>query len=162
MRITMVKKQLASGAPCEKCAQAEEMLKRRGHWERIDEVIWAVENDPTSPGAQLAARHDVKLAPFFLVQGDAGEERIFTSALRLVRDCFPIEPAPARSTTHDELDLPALANRFATAEPEEILRWALERYGERCSIAFRGAEDIALIDMATRSGLRRIVCTGHA
>ncbi len=153
VRITMVKKKLASGEPCEKCAQAEEMLKRRGHWERIDEVVWAVEGDPTSPGALLGAHHEVKLAPFFVVRGDDGEERIFTSALRMARDCFPSAPATAQQATLQAVDLAALADRYAAAAPEEILRWGLEQYGERCAIAFHGAEDIALIDMAARSGL---------
>ena len=36
-------------------AQAEELLKSRGLWNRIDEVVWADENDPTSPGMQLGA-----------------------------------------------------------------------------------------------------------
>jgi len=153
VQITMVKKQLASGEPCEKCAQAEEMLKRRGHWGRIDEVVFAVEDDPTSPGAILAARHGVELAPFFVVRADDEEERVFTSALRLVRDCFPREPAPVRESTDDAVDPAALAEHFAAAEPDEILRFLLERYGEKCAIEFCGAEDIALIDMATRSGL---------
>ncbi len=157
LRITMVKKQLASGEPCEKCAQAEEMLKRRGHWDRIDEIVWVVENDPTSPGAVLAARHDVKLAPFFIVRGDDDEERIYTSALRLARDCFaqgsPRNSAPAPQSTDVAIDSTAAAEHFAAAEPQEILRWGLEQYGEKCGIAFCGAEDIVLIDMATRSGL---------
>jgi phosphoadenosine phosphosulfate reductase len=37
--------------------------------------------------------------------------------------------------------------------PPEILRWALERYGERCALRFEGAEDVVLIDMAIALGL---------
>jgi phosphoadenosine phosphosulfate reductase len=153
VHVTMVKKRLASGDPCEKCAQAEEMLRRRGLWERIDEVLWAVEGEDDSPGARLAARHGVKLAPFFVVSGDGGAERVFTSALRLVRDCFPQEPHAAGSAPRQAPDLAALARRFAASEPQEILRWGLERYGEACAIAFRGGEDVVLIDMALRTGL---------
>jgi len=153
----MVKKELASGEPCEKCAQAEAMLRRRGQWEHIDEVVWAVERDPSSPGARLAARYGVTLAPFFVVRGDDGEERIFTSALRLARECLPATAKPSRTpilpADAPETDLAALARRYAGAAPEEILRFGLERYGERCGIAFRGAEDVVLIDMATRTGL---------
>ena len=50
MHITMVKKQLANGDPCEKCAQTEEMLRRRGFWDKIDEVVWAIEGQTDSPG----------------------------------------------------------------------------------------------------------------
>jgi phosphoadenylyl-sulfate reductase (thioredoxin) len=151
VHITMVKKQLASGDTCEKCAQAEEMLKRRGHWERIDEVIWAVEGDETSPGAQLAARLGVKLAPFFVVKDDSGVEQTYTSALRLAKDCFPAEEAPAKPALQRE-DLAALAAQLANADPQEIVRWALGRYGEACTIAFQGGDDIVLLDMATKSG----------
>ena len=48
-KITMVKKLLASGEPCAKCAQAQELLERRGLWNQIDEVLWANETDPSPP-----------------------------------------------------------------------------------------------------------------
>jgi len=53
----------------------------------------------------------------------------------------------------------SLAARLAEAEPVEILRVGLERYGERCAIAFSGAEDVVLIDMATRLDLPFSVLT---
>jgi phosphoadenosine phosphosulfate reductase len=158
MRITMVKKQLASGAPCEKCAQTEEMLRRRGLWERVDEVVWAVEGDPDSPGNVLGARHGVQVAPFFVVVDDDGNEQVLTSGLKLVRSYFPDAPRTVdRPAT--ERDVAAEARRLADAEPDEILRFALERWGERCPIAFSGAEEIVLIDMATRLGLPMRVFT---
>ena len=144
----MVKKRLANGDTCEKCAQAEEMLRRRGHWERIDEVVWVLEGEATSPGAELAARLGVKLAPFFVVRDDAGEERTYTSALRLAKDCFSKAQDTPEAASADPV---ALATRYATASPQEIITWALTQYGERCAIAFQGGEDIVLIDMATRS-----------
>jgi phosphoadenosine phosphosulfate reductase len=55
--------------------------------------------------------------------------------------------------------VPGLAARLAGAEPAEILRFGLERYGERCAIAFSGAEDVVLIDMATRLDLPFSVLT---
>jgi len=39
MHVTMVKKRLANGEPCRKCAQAEDLLKNRGLWNRIDDVV---------------------------------------------------------------------------------------------------------------------------
>ena len=81
----MVKKRLANGEPCEKCAQTEEMLKRKGLWQHIDEVLWAIEGEDDSPGAQVAARHGVKLAPFFVIRDESGTETVMTSALRMVR-----------------------------------------------------------------------------
>jgi phosphoadenosine phosphosulfate reductase len=47
----------------------------------------------------------------------------------------------------------AAAVELADAEPIEILRFGLAHYGKRCAIAFSGAEDVALIDMATSLGL---------
>jgi phosphoadenosine phosphosulfate reductase len=153
MHITMVKKRLANGEPCQKCAQTEQMLKTRGHWQSIDEVLWAVEGDDESPGARVAERHGVKLAPFFVVRDADRAETVVTSALRLVREylesAMPVE-IPRQAAA---LDVATAANKLAAAEPIEIVRFALERYGKRCAIAFSGAEDVVLIDMATRLGL---------
>ena len=64
MHVTMIKKTLESGEPCQKCAQAEELLRRRGLWERIDEVVVADVRDPSSTGYRLAAQYGIDLAPF--------------------------------------------------------------------------------------------------
>jgi phosphoadenosine phosphosulfate reductase len=153
MRITMVKKRLASGDPCEKCAQAEEMLRRRSLWQRIDQVVWAVEGDDSSPGALVATRHGVERAPFFVVEQEDGEETVVTSALRLVKEYLGT-PAPNRApATGSPVDVAAAARELEGAEPSQILRFGLERYGERCAIAFSGAEEVVLIDMAARLDL---------
>src|SRR5690606_2001149 len=83
MAITMIKKRLANGEPCRKCAQAEDLLRRRGLWERIDEVVVADEGDPQSPGMRLAAELGVANAPFFVVDGE-GTRRVYTSVLALI------------------------------------------------------------------------------
>ena len=62
MHVTMVKKVNLDGSACKKCDQAEELFKRRGLWEKIDEVVWAKEADPGSPGMRLAERHRIELA----------------------------------------------------------------------------------------------------
>jgi phosphoadenosine phosphosulfate reductase len=149
----MVKKRLANGDRCEKCAQTEEMLRRRGLWDEIGEVIWAIEGDDESPGFLVADQHDVKIAPFFVVRDDAGNETVFKSALALIRKYFPDAPRTKAPSTIGRDELPAVARRLASAEPLEILRFGLERWGERCAIAFSGAEDVVLIDMATRAHL---------
>jgi len=46
MHVTMVKKRLENGEPCRKCAQAEDLLKNRGLWSRIDEIVVADESVP--------------------------------------------------------------------------------------------------------------------
>lgn len=93
MHITMVKKKLQDGSDCRKCAEATERLRSRGLWDRVDEVVWAREGDPTSPGMLLAARLGVDRAPFFVVR-DEGGETVYTSVLRLIQDRFGAETSP--------------------------------------------------------------------
>jgi phosphoadenosine phosphosulfate reductase len=157
VHITLVKKRLANGEPCEKCAQTEEMLKRRGYWDRIDDVVWALEGDPDSPGNLIGARHGIKVAPFFVLRDDDGAETALTSPLKLIRDHFvdpvQVDSSKAGAARPEASDWRAAAKALSHAEPAEILRFALETWGDRCPIAFGGAEEIVLIDMATRLGL---------
>lgn len=158
-KITMVKKLLANGQPCSKCVQAEEMLRSRGVWERIDEVVWAREDDPDSPGARLGTQHRVDLAPFFVIEEPGQPDRVYTSTLKFIKelgaataspDATPAAP-PAFNPTPDELRHSAA--ELAGRAPADIIRFGLERFGAECGIAFSGAEDIVLIDMAARTGL---------
>ena len=87
MHVTMVKKKLRDGTDCRKCAEATEHLRSRGLWDRIDEIVWAHEDDPQSPGMVLGARVGVERAPFFVVRDEQGE-KVYTSVLQLVRERF--------------------------------------------------------------------------
>jgi hypothetical protein len=87
MHVTMVKKKLRDGSDCRKCAEATEHLRSRGLLDRIDEVVWALEDDPSSPGMVLGERLGVERAPFFVVRDERGEH-VYTSVLQLVRDRF--------------------------------------------------------------------------
>jgi phosphoadenosine phosphosulfate reductase len=158
-KITMVKKELLGGEPCRKCAQAQATLEARGLWERIDEVVIAKEGEPESPGMRLGARHGVDLAPFFIIQTDGQEPQVYTSVIKFIK-ALPAEAAAkaaagdAPSRTDDSSESTAgLAERLDRKAPRDILRNALERFGEDCGIAFSGAEDVVLIDMASRMGL---------
>lgn len=86
--ITMVKKILADGSPCRKCAQVESRLVEAGLRDRIDEVIIADERDGSSAGMQLAAKHKVAQAPFFIVRDDQGNETVHTVYFRFIKDVF--------------------------------------------------------------------------
>lgn len=88
MHLTMVKKKMKDGSDCRKCNEATEYLRSRGLWEHVDEVVWAEEENPDSPGMQLGARLGVERAPFFVVRDDGGKH-VYTSVLQLVRDRFP-------------------------------------------------------------------------
>ncbi|HZR81743.1 MAG TPA: hypothetical protein VFD92_11645 [Candidatus Binatia bacterium] len=88
MHVTMVKKRLRDGSECAKCGDATARLRDRGLLDRIDETIWAVEDDPESPGSRLASRLGVDRAPFFVVREDDGRESVYTSVLKLIRERF--------------------------------------------------------------------------
>ncbi len=162
-RVVMVKKRLESGQPCKKCMQAEDMLRRRGLWELIDEVVIADETDESSPGMLLAKKHGVEIAPFFLVIDGEGE-RVVDSAIKVSKEVLNAKKAALGagasaaggdkppSSVVDETAVRQVASSLAQASPIEILKWGLGRLGERLAIAFSGAEDVALIDMAAKSG----------
>jgi 3'-phosphoadenosine 5'-phosphosulfate sulfotransferase (PAPS reductase)/FAD synthetase len=153
MRITMVKKRLASGEPCPKCMQTEDMLRRRGYWDRIDEVVWAIEGEPSAPGWAIALRHDIQVAPFFVVEQD-GEETALTSPLRLIKQHLDDSKRPPATAPGGDpaAGVRAWAVELSEASPQEVIAFGLERWGEACAIAFSGGLDVVLLDMATRLG----------
>jgi phosphoadenosine phosphosulfate reductase len=146
----MVKKRLASGETCRKCLQAEEMLRARGAWSHIDQVVWAIENEPDSAGMRLARRYNIDAAPFFVVDEGNGAEVAYGSVLKLLQERFA--PTPARNGQIEAGDIPALEQELAMRPPAEIVRWALSRFGRDCGLAFSGAEDVVLMAMALESG----------
>ena len=87
MHITMVKKRLADGTECRKCQEATAHLQSRGLWTRIDEIVWAHEDDAASPGMVLGQRLGVERAPFFVVRDERGET-VYVSVLQLVQERF--------------------------------------------------------------------------
>jgi len=163
MHVTMVKKRLRSGEPCRKCAQAEDLLRTRGLWDRIDEVVWADEGDPASPGMVLSARLGVELAPFFVVRSDSGAETVYESGLQFIKEGLargPADEAPraaalgsSAAAAAEPPDMQTAARDLADAHPSAILRWGLERWGASLGIAFSGAEDVVLVHMASEIGL---------
>jgi len=56
-------------------------------------------------------------------------------------------------------DIAGLASEYATRDPQDVLALALERF-EKISISFSGAEDVVLIDMASkvRPGAFTVFC----
>jgi hypothetical protein len=152
----MVKKRLVSGEPCRKCVQTEEMLRQRGLWDRIDEVVWAQEGDPGSAGMQLAEKFGVESAPFFLVAEAGGHVSAVRSALQLIRD--HLQPKPS-GNGDGRIDAAAAARELDGAAPDAIVRWGQERFGADLVIAFGGSDDVAVIDMAARTGLPFSVVT---
>ena len=155
MSILMVKKILLDGSPCGKCAQAEEILRKRGYWSRIDKVIIADESDAASEGMKLAAEKQIELAPFFIVREESGEERLYTRVFEFIKkeldtpDSAGSRPAESTGT----LNMEELNDRFKKMSPEEIIRESQNIFGSRLTLAFSGAEDVVLIDMAVKNNL---------
>lgn len=142
MHITMVKKRLANGETCRKCAQAEELLRSRGLWDRIDEVVWADESDPASAGMQLGARFGVSLAPFFVVT-DKGEAPVaYESVLKLIQE--RLAPARVAVEADDAADFERAGRELADRAPWEI--------------CVGGLSDGALLS-ASHSAARRTSCS---
>jgi hypothetical protein len=86
MKITLVKKILADGSPCPKCADVQEKLESSGQIAHIDEVLIADERDPDSAGLKLAKQYNVERAPFFLVEEKGEEPLIYTVYLKFVKE----------------------------------------------------------------------------
>lgn len=85
MKITLVKKILADGSPCRKCADVLEKLEEGGHMGRIDEVLIADERDPASEGRALAKQLEVDRAPFFVVE-DGERTTVYTVYMKFVKE----------------------------------------------------------------------------
>jgi len=85
VKITYVKKILADGSPCKKCGEVTAKMEEAGHLQHIDEILIADERDPESAGLQLAAKHDVNRAPFFVVEEEGKETAVYTVYFKFVK-----------------------------------------------------------------------------
>ena len=103
MHITMVKKKTKDGAECRKCGEATAHLRSRGLWDRIDEVIWAIEDDPSSAGSVLGTRLGIDRAPFFIVK-DGDQEHTYTSVIRLIQDRLRLQVTEQEQARHIDPD----------------------------------------------------------
>ena len=111
MKITMVSKIKADGQPCPKCEEVKQKLMQLDLLKRIDDVVIADERDPASAGLALAARHDVKVAPFFLVE-EGESTKVYTVFMRFLREVLQVRSTASRldvnqeiHRAHPELDL---------------------------------------------------------
>ena len=86
MTITLVKKILADGSPCRKCAEVQERLEKEGLVDRIDATVVADERKPDSEGMLLARKYQVDRAPFFIVEEENAEPRIYTVYFQFVNE----------------------------------------------------------------------------
>jgi phosphoadenosine phosphosulfate reductase len=107
----------------------------------------------------LAQEHNIETAPFFLVEHEEGTV-VYPSAIKVAKEVLTPK-AQAEAQVSDSSRPPPLgreffhteAKRLSTVSPEEAIRSVLTPFGEKCAIAFSGAEDVVLIDMAAKLGL---------
>ena len=93
--ITMIKKLTPDGEQCRKCNDIEARLERDGLLDQIDTHIYMDLDDPNDPGTKLATKHNVKVAPFFVVQNlDSKrrviDEEIYTVYLKMKKQVFDV------------------------------------------------------------------------
>jgi len=86
MKITLVKKLKEDGSPCKKCVEVLTRLEEADQMKLIDEVLIADERDNNSPGMLLAAELEVNRAPFFVVESDSGERKVYTVYFKFVKE----------------------------------------------------------------------------
>ena len=86
MYITMVKKIMMDGSPCRKCAEVLSQLEDNKLLDRIDQIVIADERDPDSEGMLLAKKHNVSLAPFFIVEEAGQPAMIYTVYFKFVKE----------------------------------------------------------------------------
>lgn len=86
MKITLVKKIKADGNLCCKCISVVEKLENLGMMARIDKVVVADERENSSEGQQLALKHGVQAAPFFIVDHEDGSTQIYTTYFRFQKE----------------------------------------------------------------------------
>lgn len=99
MHITLVKKILADGSPCSKCADIVERLESSGNMRFINRTVIADLRDPNSEGLQIAQQYNVERAPFFVVQTDNGDTVIYTVYLKMVKEMLEPHNAAVTGTT---------------------------------------------------------------
>lgn len=108
MKITLVKKILENGNECKKCIEVTERLKENDEMKLISEVVYADERDATSEGFILAQKHNVDVAPFFVVN-DGSETKVYKSYFQFRKDILGkitddvIEEKPQETDPNEDL-----------------------------------------------------------
>ena len=91
----MIKKIKEDGTTCRKCNEVEQRLADAGLVDRIDRVIIADERDPASEGMLLAKQYNVELAPFFIVEEEDREPRVYTVYMKFLKEVLHRETSEA-------------------------------------------------------------------
>lgn len=130
--------------------QAEALLKKRGFWDCIDHVVIAEEGNEASEGMRLAAKYEVDQAPFFIVNTGT-EQQIYTQVFQFIKNLEMRNADPTSTQSMYRIDIAQEKHRYSNLSPQEILAEAQDCFGVKLAIAFSGAEDVVLIDMAVKN-----------
>ena len=91
MHIKLVQKIKKDGNSCRKSAKVLKELKELNLLDKIDEIITADERQQSSSeGFDLARKHQVSSAPFFIVENDEGITKIYTAYYQFMKDVFNV------------------------------------------------------------------------
>ena len=85
MKIIMVKKIRSDGNLCRKSAEVSAKLEQLNLSDRIDRVLFADERESICPGLELARKHGVEAAPFFVVEQE-DSTRVYTQYSRFFKE----------------------------------------------------------------------------
>lgn len=78
MKITIVKKVKADGCLCRKSNEVWTDLQASRLLGRIDRIVFAHADKPQGEGMSLAIKHQVRAAPFFIVEREDDSEEVYT------------------------------------------------------------------------------------
>ena len=91
MHIKLVQKIKLDGNSCRKSARVLKDLEELNLLDQIHEIIAADERQQSnSKGFELAKKHQVSSAPFFIVENDRGITKIYTAYYRFMKDIFNV------------------------------------------------------------------------
>jgi len=75
--------------------EVESRLNKSGHMNKIDSVVIADERDLNSEGMLLAKKHNVTLAPFFIVEDSQGSVKIYTVYFKFLKEILDTKSTEA-------------------------------------------------------------------
>lgn len=89
MNIKLVQKIKSDGNSCKKSARVLNSLKELNLLDKINEVIAADERQPSnSEGYDLVKKYQVLSAPFFIVEDDDGNVKVYTAYYKFMKEVF--------------------------------------------------------------------------
>ena len=90
MKITIVKKVKADGCLCRKSNEVWTDLQASRLLGRIDRIVFAHADKPQGEGMSLAIKHQVRAAPFFIVEREDNSEEVYTDYSHFLQEILKV------------------------------------------------------------------------